>query len=93
MVARNMDELIDFAKYNGVPLIEDCAHSLGASYNGLKIGNFSQFSIFSLTKNTINFGGGILATNDTDLFRKAQAILEREKVSFNQKAYNSPKIF
>jgi dTDP-4-amino-4,6-dideoxygalactose transaminase len=92
-VARNIGDIVDFANSFGIPLIEDCAHSLGASYNGCKIGNFGRFAIFSLTKNTMNFGGGIMVTSDPELFRRAQAIMEQERVTLNQKVFDFPRIF
>ena len=78
-VARNMYDVIEIARQNNLILIEDCAHSLGAEFAGQKIGTFGDFSIFSLTKGTINFGGGVLVTDNYNIYQKAKAILEEEK--------------
>jgi len=66
----DMDKILDIsAKYN-LKIIEDCAHSLGASYKGKKVGTFSDASFFSLelTKPINTFGGGIIATNDKKMY-------------------------
>jgi len=73
----NIEEITRFAKENGIVVIEDCAHSLGAEYNGKKVGNFGDMAIFSLTKNALNFGGGILCTNNKFFYEKAKDILEK----------------
>lgn len=49
-------------KYNLV-LIEDCAHALGASYQGKKLGSFGDFAFFSFGRDKIIssvFGGGLM---------------------------------
>jgi dTDP-4-amino-4,6-dideoxygalactose transaminase len=89
-VARNIKEVISFARENGIVLIEDCAHSLGAEYNGGKIGTFGDFSIFSLTKNMINFGGGFLTTNNDGIYQKARGILEYERKGLKGRIIDFP---
>ncbi len=77
-VARNLRGVVQAARERGVGVIEDCAHALGASFEGEKVGNFGDFSLFSLTKSTINFGGGVLVTNRRDLYERAKEIRNRE---------------
>jgi perosamine synthetase len=50
---------------NGIPVIEDAAHALGASYNGKPIGSHSEFVMFSLQaiKHMTTIDGGMLACN------------------------------
>jgi dTDP-4-amino-4,6-dideoxygalactose transaminase len=50
--------------------IEDCAHSLGAYYNGKKTGTLADFSFFSLCrgKGLTIYEGGVLVTNRTEYF-------------------------
>lgn len=52
-----------------VPLIEDAAEALGASYKGRSAGSFGWANIFSFNGNKIitSSGGGMLATNDGKL--------------------------
>jgi dTDP-4-amino-4,6-dideoxygalactose transaminase len=54
----------------GIPVIEDCSQAHGASWNGTKVGGFSEVSCFSLypTKNLGALGdGGVIATQDPAL--------------------------
>ena len=56
-----------------VTLIEDCAHTMGASWKGRKSGSFGKVSCFSTqTYKHINSGeGGLLVSNDSSLFARA----------------------
>ena len=73
----NIEEITRFAKENNIVVIEDCAHSLGAEYKGKKVGDFGDMAVFSLTKNALNFGGGVLCTNNNFFYEKAKDILEK----------------
>ncbi len=63
-----MEDLVNLCSERGIPLIEDCAHSLGGSYDGRATGTFGFAGIFSFypTKNITAAEGGMLITNDTD---------------------------
>ena len=89
-VASNLKEIIEIGRDNNLILIEDCAHSLGAEYDGVKIGSFGDFAIFSLTKGMINFGGGMMVTNDDALFAKARGILKKESFGILRKVSDFP---
>jgi dTDP-4-amino-4,6-dideoxygalactose transaminase len=54
-------EILRLARERHVPVIEDCAQSLGARLDGRRAGTFGDFAAFSLTKSDWNFGGGLLA--------------------------------
>ena len=43
----DMDELSAIARQYNIPIIEDSAHALGATYKGKHIGDISDFSTFS----------------------------------------------
>ncbi len=91
-VSRDIDKIIQIAKLNKLLLIEDCAHSLGGEYRARKIGTYGTFSIFSLTKNMINFGGGVLVTDDDTIYQNARTILNKEKLSLKKRIFDFPLI-
>jgi UDP-4-amino-4-deoxy-L-arabinose-oxoglutarate aminotransferase len=61
-----------------ISIIEDCAHTFEAKFNGDRPGKYSDVSIFSFyaTKNVTCGEGGAIITNDSNLFERIiQAIL------------------
>ena len=69
----DMDAVTAICRRHGLVLIEDCAHTLGANWNGTPSGRFGQFGCFSLQAyKHINAGeGGLLITDDEDAAAKA----------------------
>ncbi len=69
----NMNEIVNICRDHDVLLIEDCAHTLGASWDGQLLGTFGLAGCFSLqTYKQINAGeGGVLITDDEDVAAKA----------------------
>lgn len=55
-------EIRAIADENGIPLIEDCAHALGATYSGKPIGTIGDFGVFSFQaiKHMPTVDGGML---------------------------------
>ncbi|MEI6678496.1 MAG: DegT/DnrJ/EryC1/StrS family aminotransferase [Mariniphaga sp.] len=72
----DMDELMQIAKAWNIPLIDDAAHALGATYKGQKIGEMTEFSIFSFQaiKHITTGDGGMLTIKNKDLVEKAKRI-------------------
>ena len=68
-----IDRVVAIAKKHNLRLVEDAAQSVGASFNGKKLGTFSDIGIYSLQQNkTITAGeGGAVVTNDPALFERA----------------------
>ena len=65
-----MDEIVRFCKEHDLKLIEDCAQSHGACFNGKMTGTFGDVGCFSFypSKNLGAFGdGGAIVTNDESL--------------------------
>ena len=65
-----MDEIVEFCKEHDLKLIEDCAQSHGACFNGKMTGTFGDVGCFSFypSKNLGAFGdGGAIVTNDESL--------------------------
>lgn len=60
---------IDKFQNKGIPLIEDCAQSIGALYKGKKVGSFGTASIFSFyaTKMMTSVDGGMILTDSEKL--------------------------
>ncbi|MBN2421610.1 DegT/DnrJ/EryC1/StrS family aminotransferase [Candidatus Woesearchaeota archaeon] len=64
-----IERLQEIASKHNLKLIFDCAHALGSSYQGKKIGQFGDVEVFSAspTKLLTTIEGGIVATNNTEL--------------------------
>ncbi|MFX1502971.1 MAG: UDP-4-amino-4,6-dideoxy-N-acetyl-beta-L-altrosamine transaminase [Promethearchaeota archaeon] len=68
----DMDEIYEIASENDLFIIEDAAHAIDAEYKGKKIGNISDLTIFSFhpVKNITTAEGGMVTTNDSNLYDK-----------------------
>jgi dTDP-4-amino-4,6-dideoxygalactose transaminase len=69
----DMDSLMEVLRPRGIALIEDCAHTMGATWRGEKSGNFGVAACFSAqTYKHINAGeGGFLTSDDAGLIARA----------------------
>ncbi|NOX08651.1 MAG: aminotransferase [Gammaproteobacteria bacterium] len=70
----NMDEIISICDRYDVPVIEDAAESLGASYKGKASGTLGRIGVYSFNGNKIitTSGGGMLVSDDEVLVEKAR---------------------
>lgn len=66
IVCRDYEALIEFGKINKVPIIEDCAHSTGARYKGVRVGNYGDVAFYSSEQSKVfsTFNGGMATTNN-----------------------------
>jgi len=61
------DALLPICREYGVPVIEDAAEALGATYKGRRCGSFGDIGIFSFNGNKIvNSSGGGMAVSDDE---------------------------
>ena len=69
----DMDAVVNLCERYGVTLIEDCAHTMGARWNGKRSGSFGKIACFSTqTYKHMNSGeGGLLATADDEIIARA----------------------
>lgn len=68
----DMDAIHAIAKEHKLIVIEDGAHALGSEYKGKKIGGLSDMTTFSFhpVKPITTGEGGMIMTNDDDLYQK-----------------------
>jgi len=76
----DMDPILDIARRHDLKVIEDCAHSLGATYKGRMVGTMGDASFFSFQafKPLNTYGGGLAWMRDADLARRVGEYAERE---------------
>ncbi len=75
----------------GVDMVEDCAHTLGARWNGQAVGTFGQVACYSAqTFKHINGGeGGILTTDNPEVAARA-TMLSGSYMMYEQHAARPP---
>lgn len=76
----DMDPILDLARRHGLKVIEDCAHSLGATYQGRMVGTLGDASFFSFQafKPLNTYGGGLAWMRDADVARRVGEFADRE---------------
>src|SRR5690606_22172513 len=72
----DLDPIVDACARYGVPLVEDAAEALGATYRGRAPGTFGRVGIFSFNGNKIitTTGGGMLVSDDEALVTHARKL-------------------
>lgn len=74
----------------GIPVIEDCAQSIGATYKKKMAGSFGKISIFSFyaTKMMTTGEGGMVASNSAALLKKARDLRDYDNQTDYYVRYN-----
>ena len=69
----DMEEIVSICEDHQITMIEDCAHTMGARWKGIRSGNFGRVAAFSAqTYKHINSGeGGLLTTDDPEIAARA----------------------
>lgn len=76
----DIEAIVTLAERHGLPVIEDCAHSLGASVGGRQTGSFGRAGFFSFetTKPVNTFGGGMVVSSDVTLTESVHASTQND---------------
>ena len=84
----DMDKIMKICNKYKVPVIEDAAESLGATYKGVQTGTIGEYGVYSFNGNKIitTSGGGMLVSNNIDGLHKAKfwATQARDKERYYQ---------
>lgn len=70
----DMDKIKEICSEYNVPIIEDAAESLGATYKGVQTGTIGDYGIYSFNGNKIitTSGGGMLVSHNEDKINKVK---------------------
>jgi len=94
------DEILPGLYERSIPLIEDAAEALGATYHGRPAGSFGTAAVFSFNGNKImtTSGGGMLLSKHEDLIERARYLstqarqpaeyYEHTEIGFNYRLSN-----
>ncbi|HEX7115960.1 MAG TPA: DegT/DnrJ/EryC1/StrS aminotransferase family protein [Steroidobacter sp.] len=77
-----MNDILELAKSRGVAVIEDCAQAHGAKYRDRVVGGFGTFGSFSFCQDkiiTTGGEGGMLVTNDEQLWSRVWSYKDHGK--------------
>jgi dTDP-4-amino-4,6-dideoxygalactose transaminase len=77
-----MDEIVQLAQEHGLKVVEDCAQAQGAWYKNRPVGSIGDVAAFSFCQDkimTTGGEGGMLTTNDTDLWKRAWSYKDHGK--------------
>ena len=96
----NYDAILEACREYGVPVIEDAAEALGATYRGKPAGSFGTIGVLSFNGNKVitTSGGGALVSDDVDFVARARhlasqarqpvAHYEHDEVGYNYRLSN-----
>jgi len=81
-----LEELLELE----IPLIEDCAQSLGATYKNAKVGSFGVLSVLSFyaTKMITTGEGGMVLTNSSECYSKIIDARDYDRKALSPTKYN-----
>ena len=77
----DMDAIMSIASRRGLRVVEDCAHALGATFDGRPVGTFGDAGFFSFqTLKPLNcYGGGLALVRDPGVAARVRAFAEAER--------------
>lgn len=85
----NMTKVMEIAKKYNLYVIEDATESLGASFNGIKLGNIGDIGCFSFNGNKLitTGAGGMLVTNNEEIGKRAKFLSTQTKKVLDNGAF------
>jgi perosamine synthetase len=91
----DMDAILEVAKRNKIPVIEDAAEAAGAEYKGRKAGNFGATGVFSFhgSKTLTTGEGGMLVTESEDIFRRVLFLRDHGRKPGDNQFWNTEVAF
>jgi hypothetical protein len=78
----DMDPVLGVAREHNLYVIEDCAQAHGAQYKGRPVGSMGAINAFSFCQDkimTLGGEGGLITTNDEELWSRAWAFKDHGK--------------
>ena len=78
----------------GIPMIEDAAQAIGASWHGAPAGTLGDIGVFSFhgTKTMTTGEGGMLVTNRTELFERVLTMRDHGRTRVNHRLFTTDEI-
>lgn len=76
------DPIMELAEKHGLLVVEDCAQAHGATYKGRPVGSLGHVAAFSFCQDkimTTGGEGGLVTTNDSELWERAWAFKDHGK--------------
>ncbi|MBU0636742.1 DegT/DnrJ/EryC1/StrS family aminotransferase, partial [Patescibacteria group bacterium] len=85
-----INTIIKIAKKHNLKIIEDCAQSHGAKFEGQYVGTFGDIACFSFyqTKNLTCGEGGMVLMNNEELYKSCASIVDHGLIDGNLHGYD-----
>src|SRR3989344_2221389 len=92
-IPAKINEILDIARRHNLLVIEDCAHALGAEYQGKKVGTLGDAAFFSFGRDKVisSVYGGALLINNSSL--KGQVVNEYAKITIPSAYWTFQQLF
>ena len=78
-IPAELDSIKKFTRKHKLLLIEDCSHSLGATFKGKLVGTLTDVSFFSFGRDKVlsSVFGGVVLTSNYDIYKKIKELREK----------------
>lgn len=85
-----MDDIREIASKHGIFILEDAAESIGSEYKGRKAGSLGDVGVFSFhgSKTMTTGEGGMLVTNNADIYEKCLALRDHGRSNCGKMFWN-----